>query len=142
MLANYRDGVHKKGDNFDLDFCHELIDFFKSSIEKHPDWRNFEFSFSDTSSYEDMSGFYREVEQQGYKISYKDIDSSYIDQLVDDGKLYLFQIYNKDFSPYSKDTPIMHTLYWKILYDETNVKDVVYKINGQAEIFYPKKFIE
>lgn len=142
LLANYRDGVHKKGDNFDLDFCHELIDFFKSSIEKHPDWRNFEFSFSDTSSYEDMSGFYREVEQQGYKISYKDIDSSYIDQLVDDGKLYLFQIYNKDFSPYSKGTPNMHTLYWKMLFDETNLKDVVYKLNGQAEIFYRKKSIE
>lgn len=142
LLESYRDGVHKKGDNFDLDFCHELIDFFKSSIEKHPDWRNFEFSFSDTSSYEDMSGFYREVEQQGYKISYKEIDSSYIDQLVDDGKLYLFQIYNKDFSLYSKGTPNMHTLYWKMLFDETNLKDVVYKLNGQAEIFYRKKSIE
>lgn len=142
LLVNYRDGVHKKGDNFDLDFCHELIDFFKSSIEKHPDWKNFEFNFSDTSSYEDMSGFYREVEQQGYKITFRDIDSSYINQLVDDGKLYLFQIYNKDFSPYSKGTPNMHTLYWKMLFDEENLKDVVYKLNGQAEIFYRKKSIE
>lgn len=142
LLENYKAGVHTKGDNFDLDFCHELINFFKASIEKHPDWKNFEFNFSDTSSYEDMSGFYREVEQQGYKITFRDVDSSYIKELVDEGKLYLFQIYNKDFSPYSKGTPNMHTLYWKMLFDEENLKDVVYKLNGQAEIFYRKKSLE
>lgn len=142
LLERYRAGDHKKGENFDLDFCHELIDFFKNSIEKHEDWRNFEYKFSPTKSYEDLSGFYREVEQQGYKISFKNIDETYIDTLVDEGKLYLFQIYNKDFSPYSKGTPNMHTLYWRALFDEQNLADVVYKLNGQAEVFYRKKSIE
>jgi CRISPR-associated protein Cpf1 len=61
---------------------------------------------------------------------------------VAEGKLYLFQIYNKDFSPFSKGTPNMHTLYWKALFDEQNLANVVYKLNGQAEIFYRKKSIE
>lgn len=56
--------------------------------------------------------------------------------------MYLFQIYNKDFSEYSKGTPNMHTLYWKALFDERNLADVVYKLNGQAEMFYRKKSIE
>ncbi len=142
LLDKYHAGYHKKGDDFDLDFCHELIDFFKVSIQKHEDWKHFEYDFSPTKSYEDLSGFYREVEQQGYKITFKNIDEEYINSLVNDGKLYLFQIYNKDFSPYSKGTPNMHTMYWRALFDESNLANVVYKLNGQAEVFYRKKSIE
>ena len=75
----------------------------------------------------------------GYKISFKRIPVSYIDTMVTEGKLFLFQIYNKDFSPYSKGTPNLHTLYWKMVFDERNLADVVYKLNGQAEVFYRKK---
>jgi CRISPR-associated protein Cpf1 len=135
-------GSYKKGDNFNINDCHALIDFFKLSINKHQDWKNFDFHFSDTSSYDDISGFYREVEQQGYKITFRRISESYINELVDTGKLFLFQIYNKDFSPYSKGTPNMHTLYWKMLFDERNLKDVIYKLNGQAEVFFRKSSIK
>ena len=139
LLEHYRQGTHKKGDNFSLKDCHALIDFFKVSIGKHEDWSKFDFHFSPTESYEDMSGFYREVEQMGYKISYKRIPVSYIDKMVEAGKLFLFQIYNKDFSLSSKGTPNLHTLYWKMVFDERNLADVVYKLNGQAEVFYRKK---
>lgn len=142
LLENYRNDTHKKGDKFNLSHCHELINFFKSSINKHEDWKQFGFQFSDTNRYEDLSGFYREVEHQGYKISFKSIPESYISQLVDEGKLYLFQIYNKDFSPNSKGTPNLHTLYWKMLFETENLKNVVYKLNGQAEVFFRKKSIK
>ena len=141
LLEKYEKGTHKKGVNFNIDDCHSLIDFFKASIQKHEDWRNFGFNFSDTSTYEDLSGFYHEVEEQGYKLSFRNVSVEYINNLVDDGKLYLFQIYNKDFSPSSKGTPNMHTLYWKMLFDERNLADVVYKLNGQAEVFFRKKSI-
>lgn len=142
LQEHYSKGTHKKGDNFNLSDCHELIDFFKQSIKKHEDWSQFDFHFSDTKSYKDISGFYSEVEHQGYKITFKDIDKQYIDDLVNDGKLYLFQIYNKDFSPHSKGTPNLHTLYWKMLFSPDNLKNVVYKLNGQAEIFYRKASIK
>ena len=141
ILDNYKSETHKKGDNFNLDHCHKLIDYFKDSINKHSDWKNFNFNFSETSSYEDISGFYREVEAQGYKIIFDLISEQYIDELINEGKLYLFQIYNKDFSPHSKGTPNMHTMYWKALFSEENLANVVYKLNGQAEIFYRKKSI-
>lgn len=142
IIANYNKGTHKKGKNFNLNDCHALIDYFKESINKHEDWSKFGFNFSETDTYEDLSGFYREVEQQGYKISFTNVSASYIDKLVDEGKMYLFQIYNKDFSEYSKGTPNMHTLYWKALFDERNLADVVYKLNGQAELFYREKSID
>ncbi len=138
LLENYEKKTHNKGANFNINDCHTLIDFFKTSINRHEDWKNFDFHFSDTRSYEDLSGFYREVEAQGYKITFRNVSETYVNQLVDDGKLYLFQIYNKDFSPYSKGTPNMHTLYWKMLFDEQNLKDVVYKLNGNAEVFFRK----
>lgn len=141
LLQHYKQGTHKKGDEFNLNHCHQLIDFFKESINRHSDWSKFDFHFSDTESYEDISGFYREVENQGYKISFRPVSSQYINALVEEGKLYLFQIYNKDFSSYSKGTPNMHTLYWKALFSEENLKDVVYKLNGQAEVFFRKKSI-
>jgi CRISPR-associated protein Cpf1 len=142
LMENYRNETHKKGVNFNLRHCHELIEFFKLSIQKHEDWKNFGFCFTDTKKYSDLSDFYREVEHQGYKITFRDIPIAFINKMVDEGKLYLFQIYNKDFSPNSKGTPNMHTLYWKMLFNSENLSDVVYKLNGQAEVFYRKSSIK
>ena len=141
IISAYQKETHKKGKNFSLVECHRLIDFFKQSISKHEDWSKFSFNFSDTSTYEDISGFYREVEQQGYSIGFRNISVNYINQLVEEGKLYLFQIWNKDFSELSKGTPNMHTLYWRMLFERINLLDVVYKLNGQAEIFFRKRSI-
>ncbi len=140
----------KKGDSFSLTDCHTLIDFYKSSIERHADWSKFNFKFSPTESYQDISEFYHEVEKQGYKLSFEAIDGFYIEELVKSGKLYLFKIYNKDFSEHSKGTPNLHTIYWKMLFDEQNLqhrdeqnrRNILYKLNGEAEMFYRKKSIE
>lgn len=136
ILNDYEKGKHKKGDSFDIDFCHKLIDWFKNAINQHEDWKKFDFKFSDTKNYKDISDFYREVTEQGYKLSFTNIPVSEIEKMVEDGKLYLFQIYNKDFSSESKGTPNMHTLYWKNLFSEENLKDVCLKLNGEAELFY------
>lgn len=142
LLEAYRKGTHKKGKDFSLKDCHRLIDFFKQSIAKHEDWSKFPFSFSNTDKYEDISGFYREVEQQGYMLGYRKVSVDYINRLVDEGKIYLFEIWNKDFSRYSHGTPNMQTLYWKSLFTEQNLADVIYKLNGEAEIFYRKRSLD
>jgi hypothetical protein len=131
----------KKGEKFKVEDCREFIEFYKDSISKHEDWSKFNFQFSDTSTYEDISGFYREVESQGYKIDFKKVPKSFIDELVEDGKLYLFQIYNKDFSTYSKGKPNLHTIYFRSLFDKENLRNVCIKLNGEAELFYRKKSI-
>lgn len=138
IMEIYNEGHHKKGETFNIDDCHTLIDFFKASIAKHEDWKHFGFKFSETKKYNDISDFYKEVADQGYKITFSNIPDSSIKELVEEGKLYLFQIYNKDFSEHSKGTPNLHTLYWKMLFNENNLKDVVYKLNGEAEMFHRK----
>ncbi len=137
----YIAGKHKKGDSFDKHFCHQLIDFFKESISNHPDWKNFNFNFSETNSYEDISAFYNEVSDQGYKLSFTPIPDSQINTWVEEGKLFLFQIYNKDFAPGAKGKPNLHTLYWKAAFSPENLKDIVFKLNGEAELFYRRSSI-
>lgn len=140
IMDGYEAKKHlKSSDNFDLKFCHDLIDFFKASIARHPDWKNFGFEFSPTSSYNDITGFYKEIEKQGYKVRFRRISATIVRELVDEGRLYLFQIYNKDFSPKSKGTPNMHTLYWRAAFSDENLKDPIIKLNGEAELFFRKK---
>ena len=136
LLLGYEQGKHKKGETFDKSFMYKLIDWFKYAIDQHEDWKNFNFQFSPTESYEDMSGFYKEVELQGYKITFQNISENYIDSLVDSGKLYLFQIYNKDFAEKADGKKNLHTLYWENLFSPENLKDICLKLNGEAELFY------
>ena len=137
--GNPQSGYTKK--DFALDDMRKMVDFYKKSITKHPDWKGFNFQFSLTEDYKDISEFYREVEGQGYKITFVNISQDYIDECVEQGKLYLFQIYTKDFSSKSKGSPNLQTLYWKALFDKENLKDVVYKLNGEPELFYRKASI-
>lgn len=142
ILRIKEEETFKKGDNFNIADCRKLIDFYKEAIDKYEEWSVYNFKFSDTEEYNDISDFYREVEKQGYKVSFKRISAAYIDRQVEEGNLYLFQIYNKDFSEYSNGKPNLHTLYWKMLFDETNLRNPIYKLNGEAEVFYRKGSIE
>ena len=36
----------------------------------------------------------------------------------------------------------MHTSYWELLFNENNLKDVIAKLNGEAEVFYRKASIK
>ena len=136
LLLGYEEGKHKKGDAFDKDFMKKLIDWDKNALNVHEAWKHFDFKFSPTESYKDMSDFYKEVELQGYKITFQKISSSKIDSLVDSGKLFLFQIYNKDFAEKSFGKKNLHTLYWENLFSEENLNDICLKLNGEAELFY------
>ena len=97
ILTIYKSGTFKKSGSFNIDDCRKLIDFYKNAINRHPDWSAFNYTFKDTCEYNDISEFYNDVAKQGYKITYSKIPAHYIDELVSEGKIYLFQIYNKDF---------------------------------------------
>lgn len=130
----------KSSDNFYSEDLIAFIDYYKQRTIEY--YNNFTFEFKESSDYRDFGEFTNHINSQAYQINFVEVSKSFIDNLVDEGKLYLFQIYNKDFSPYSKGKPNMHTLYWKALFDPENLRDVVYKLNGQAEIFYRKKSID
>lgn len=101
----------------------------------------FNFNIKPYSEYRSWKEFCDDIQRDAYRITLKNISEKYIRNLVKDGKLYLFQIYNKDFSEYSKGTPNLHTLYFRMLFDERNLENVVYKLSGGAEMFYRKASI-
>lgn len=112
-----------------INFCKEFLLSYKSSS-------NFDYSFSNSEKYESLDEFYFYLNCTCYKISFEDIPESIINEMVKSGKLFLFQIYNKDFAEGSNGTPNMHTLYWKNLFSKENLADIVLKLNGEAELFY------
>ncbi len=152
--SHTKDGQPKsefKKKEFNQHDMYKVIDFFKASILKHSDWKHFNFKFSRTESYNDLSDFYREVEHQGYKVTFQDVSVDYIHYCIEKGWLYFFEIYNKDFSlnKKSKGKDNLHTLYWKGLFQEKNEGKVIrlfngkaksqgdtIKLNGKAEIFF------
>ena len=151
LLSRYEQKTHLKNEpNFCLADCHKLIDYFKASIQRNEDWCFFDFQFSETSSYEDLSGFYREFEKQSYRITFVKVPERSIDEWVSAGKLLLFEIYNKDFSAKTKGKPNLHTMYWRALFDpknleyrdENNFVHPVFKLSGEAEIFYRRASLD
>ncbi len=141
-----KDGKIIIKDDEAIDVLPELIECYKNFLDIYEKdgfkYKDFNFHFKPTCEYKKLSHFFSEVPMQGYKLTFRNVSESFINQLVNEGKLYLFQIWNKDFSEFSKGTPNMHTLYWKMLFDEHNLADVVYKLNGQAEVFYRKRSLD
>ena len=106
-------------------------------------YSEYSFVFKTPSEYKSFADFTDHINQQAYQLSFTPISKDSIDNLVEEGRLYLFRIWNKDFSEFSKGTPNLHTLYWQMLFDERNLQNVVYMLSGQgAEVFYRKASIK
>ena len=136
ILRIKEEETFKKGSpSFKLADLHDLIDFYKDAINRHPDWSKFNFKFADTKTYEDIAGFYRDIANQAYRITFSDIPVRQINEWIDNGQLYLFQLYNKDYAEGAHGRKNLHTLYWENLFTDENLSNLVLKLNGQAELF-------
>lgn len=121
---------------------HMLIDYFKEGFCKHESYKHYSFKWKKTEQYQDIAEFYKDVIESCYQIKDEYINWDALINYVNEGKIYLFEIYSKDFSEFSKGTPNLHTLFWKAAFSEDNLKDVVVKLNGEAEIFFRKASID
>ena len=122
----------------------EWIDFMKAAIARHPEWNDyFNFHFRDSEQYMNVNEFYEDLDSQAYRLNKIKVSASYVETLVKKHKLYLFQIYCKDFSTEKKKkgTDNLHTMYWKCLFGNENLealddgKSPIFKLNGKAEVF-------
>lgn len=113
-----------------INFCMEFMKSYKStSIYDYS-------SLGDCSQFKQVDQFYNSINQLLYKIWFVKVSDTKINSLVDSGKLYLFQIYNKDYAEKSDGRKNLHTLYWENLFSEQNLNDVCFKLNGEAELFF------
>lgn len=132
--------AHLKEAN-NIEAKNKWIEFCIDSFKKHPEWPHyFDVKFKNPDEYSGVDEFYKSVEAQLYSISFNKIPCDYIDKAVEEGKLSLFEIYNKDFSKYSKGKPNLHTLYWQAIFSDINISlsCPIFKLNGGAELFYRK----
>ncbi len=85
VLELYAKGSFKKSEkSFNLADLHTLIDFYKSALPKYEDWKVFNFQFQATENYQDISQFYREIEQQGYLLNWRKVNEELIKQGIKD----------------------------------------------------------
>ena len=140
IKAIYNNKTFIKGENFSLHDCRKVIDYYKYAISNHPWQDDYGFKFSDTCTFDDISGFYKEVDRQGYKLTFDKISKDAIDKLVEDGNIYMFRLYNKDFSKYSHGSKNLHTLYFEQLFNKDNEGSI--KLCGGAELFFRRASIK
>lgn len=134
----------KLNSNFKKEDLIKFIDFYKERTKEY--YSEFNFDFRESQYYDNFRDFTDHINQQAYQLEFFPVSKEYIYKLVREGKLYLFKIYNKDFSQNKKDgnkgTPNLHTIYWNMIFDKRNLENVVYKLDGGAEVFFRKKSIE
>lgn len=141
IMKIYKEGRFKVNtENFSLSSMQKLIDFYKESLKKYENWRIFDFQhIRPTREYQTNIGeFYRDIEKNSWKVWFEKVSDYYVKTNVDNGELYLFEIYNKDFSESRTGNKNVHTLYWEALFSEDNIQYPVIKLNGKAEIFFRK----
>ena len=119
----------------------KMIDYFKLGFLRHESYKQFNFAWKESADYNDISAFYKDVLTSCYQLVPAKINFDHLMSLVNEGRLYLFRVYNKDFSENSHGTPNLHTSFFRALFDGKNLEKVVFKLNGESEMFYRKASI-
>lgn len=135
----YGNNEHIKGDKFKKESLVKWIDFCKEFLLKYKSFEKAKkeiLKLKESNLYENLEEFYSDAEEKAYFLEFINIDEDKIKKLVKEKNLYLFQIYNKDFSAYSTGNKNLHTMYFEELFTDENLKKPVFKLNGNTEVFY------
>src|SRR3989338_3218987 len=122
-----------------IEFCIRFLKAYKSTTI-------FDYSrLREAKEYESLDAFYQDINALTYNISFVPISEQYIKEKNDNGELFLFEIYNKDWSlgPMDKNrkrTKNLHTLYFEQLFSKENEQEnFLFQLNGEAELFFRPK---
>lgn len=141
IINKYR--ARKEGNyQYTVEDEYKLIAYYITCLKRSGKAELFTMEFKKPEEYGEKNPFYNfceDISKYIYSISFNKIDVSYINSLVDKGSLYLFQIYNKDFSKGTKGKKDLYTLYWMMTFDERNIKEKIYKLNGGATVQFREK---
>lgn len=141
ILELYENGWFKKGfekNNPQLfrESLTKLIDYYKYAFSKHKSFGCFDLKWKPSQEYGTIAEFFDDLQQYCYRFEPEQISFSELNKLVAEDKGYLFRLYCKDFSPFSKGSPNLHTLYFKNLFDKQNCGSESFRLCGDAELFY------
>lgn len=136
ILRIRREGSYKAGPAFNRADLVKFIDFYKQVVMTHPRWSLVDWDWKPSDQYVNIKEFTDSFTGKDYSVSFVPVSPALIDSLTDSGDIYLFRIHKRDFSPYSKGKKSLHTLYFDMLFDERNLRSVVYKLSGGAAMYF------
>lgn len=123
---------------FDQKKLNKLIDLYKKVLRVS---YSADFNFGDALNreYNSINDFFSAVERATYTLKSIPINRGYVDKVVSEGKMFLFEITNKDFKKQKSSADNLHTLYFKALFDAKNLVSSILKLSGGAEVFFRPK---
>jgi len=144
-LYSKRADLAKSMNNEYKKFLTLYIDFAKEFYKKYTSATVFDISsLKDTSEYKNIKDFFTDLDKLSYKVTFTEIPENKMNELIDSGKLYLFQIYNKDYAKGHKQgsKKNLHTMYLESLFSKENLEKGVLKLNGNSEFFYRRQSLK
>lgn len=124
--------IFRKALNYWIDFCKEFLKSYEST-------KNFDYSwFLESEKYESLDKFYHDIDIKSYDITFSKVSEDYINEKTKKWELFLFEIYNKDFSDKKSWNENLHTMYFKWLFSPENLENPILKLNWEAELFFRK----
>ena len=128
--------------SFDQNKIQKIIELYKKVLNDSFG-KDFDFGNTLSATYASLNDFYTTVEKKTYSLKFFPIKKNYIDKALNSGKMFLFEISNKDLKikKESKETFVdnLHTIYFKAIFDSENAVNPVFKLSGGAEIFFRPK---
>lgn len=133
-----------KTDKFDVGKLNIIIDYYRRFIkEYYKEESIYDFSsLDDKKIYDRITDFYADVDKITYSLNFVKISKEKIINLSTLGKIFLFEIYCKDFSGKSYGMKNLHTNYFLSLFDKKNNSDGHIRLGANAEIFYRSSSID
>jgi CRISPR-associated protein Cpf1 len=112
------------------------INFCKRFLNSYTSCEFFDFSkLKDTEEYSSSDQFYRDVDNACYSLNFVSVNNDVLLKLETEGKIYRYQIKNKDWNEFAKGSKNLQTIYWEQLFSPENLANNIIKLNGEAEIF-------
>lgn len=127
------------GKKFDQNKFIKLLSYYKHCLETRKDWKVFKYNFKPLEQYKNLGEFYRDIEKETYSLETARVSCSYVEKRNNEGKIYLFQIYNKDFSAQSLGKNNLHSIYFKALFSTNNLNNKVIALAANAQVFFRNK---
>lgn len=114
----------------------DWIDFCLDFLESYSATSIYDFSTCREKPYEQLDQFYHDIDRITYSLTLRPVSKTQIDELIASGQLFFFQIYNKDFAQKATGKKNLHTLYFEALFSQQNLAQTIFKLDGEAEMFY------
>ena len=124
-----------------LELKNEAINYFQKCLQLHSAYKNYIYHFLPAAEYDDYDSFVNSLKEETlFYIEEKAICWDELLQLVENGKVYLFQLYNKDYADNrpSNSSPNLHTLYWEAVFSQQNRLSYDFKLE-EPKLYFREK---